>query len=78
MNKIRVTKLKVKNPFELQKYEVTVDDKKIDATSVSVSTDAITPGIITVNVQLITDDFQWIDENSAELLADSPAEKVIE
>lgn len=77
MQKIRVIKMKPQNSFELPRYKAFIDNKEIKGitlVSVSVKGEEKMFGLNKVNIQIITNDFEWLNEESAELLADSPAE----
>jgi hypothetical protein len=72
--KITVIKLKRESAFDMQRYKVLIDNEELkNVTAVSASLTANELPFITVNIQIKTADFQWIDEEKpVEPLADGP------
>jgi hypothetical protein len=69
-------KQKRKDAFDPQRYRVFLDNYEItDVRGITASLTADEMPLTTVNIQLLTTDFQWVNEGeSVEPLADGPTD----
>jgi len=75
MQKIRIVKLKRKNDFKSPIYKMFIDEKEInDIKNITINIDAKNPNITNISFGVITDDFQWLNEDSVELPDNNPTE----